>query len=109
MRAYLISMIIRTVSFPLAIWAFVSEWFVVGWVFAAIAVLVPSFAVMIANAVDRRRVTTGESLTSPQRALGAPEQPRADDPDLADGAQQPIVSTVIPGTAVDRRDHPPAP
>lgn len=56
MRTYAVAMSIRTVSFPLAVWAFMSGWIVVGWLLAAAAILLPSFAVMAANTVDERRI-----------------------------------------------------
>lgn len=69
MRAYLIAMGVRTVSFPLAVWALVSGWTVLGWILAAAALLLPSVAVMLANAVDQRR-SVGAPLR-PSRALPA--------------------------------------
>lgn len=74
MRTYLIAMLIRTVSFPLAVWALLSGWVVVGVIFAGAAIFLPQIAVTIANAVDRRTVPDGAPV-SPIRALpeaGAP-------------------------------------
>lgn len=68
MRTYLIAMAIRTVCFPLAVWALVSGWMLVGWTLGIVAVVMPSLAVMLANAVDRRRRPAGE-VQSPVRAL----------------------------------------
>lgn len=67
MRTYLIAMGIRTVCFPLAVWALVSGWILLGWVLGLVAVVMPSLAVMLANAVDQRR-QPGEP-ESPVRAL----------------------------------------
>jgi len=66
-RNYLWTMAFRTVAFPLGIWAIVSGWTVVGWILAVCAVVLPSIAVMFANAVDRRRSTTRP--VSPVRSL----------------------------------------
>ena len=81
-RAYIIAMVIRTISFPLAVWAFLSGWVVVGFVLAAAATFLPQIAVMMANAVDRRTTPAG-TVTSPQRALpraGPPTDARTDHP-----------------------------
>lgn len=75
MRAYLIAMSIRIASFPLSVWAFVSGYFVVGCILATAAILLPSFAVMLANNPDQRRANAGP--ISPVRAL--PPTPRHDD------------------------------
>lgn len=55
MRAYLVAMSIRIISFPLAVWALLSGQVVLGSVLAAAAILIPTFAVMLANNVDHRR------------------------------------------------------
>lgn len=68
MRTYLIAMGFRTVCFPLAVWALVSGWTVVGWTLGVVAVVMPSVAVMLANAVDQRRRPAG-TVQSPVRAL----------------------------------------
>lgn len=60
-------MTIRTVSFPLAVWALLSGWVVAGWLLAGAAAILPTFAVLAANAVDRRRPTS--TPASPVRAL----------------------------------------
>lgn len=67
MRAYLIAMSIRIVSFPLAVWALLSGQIVLGSVLATAAVLIPSFAVMLANNVDHRKGATAPQ--SPVRQL----------------------------------------
>lgn len=74
-RRYVISMLIRTVCFPLAV---VTEGWV-RWMFVAGAVLVPYFAVVIANA-GRERVeappTTGlhaANLALPPAPVRAPD------------------------------------
>ncbi len=68
MRSYLIAMGLRTVSFPLAVVALLNGWTVIGWVLAVLAIVLPSVAVTIANAVDRRRGGPGGPV-SPTRAL----------------------------------------
>lgn len=72
MRAYLIAMSIRIASFPLAVWALVNGQILLGSALAAAAILIPSFAVMLANNVDRRR--GDQTPRSPVRAL--PPGPR---------------------------------
>ncbi len=79
MRSYLIAMAIRTLSFPLAVWALLSGWIVVGVLLALAATFLPQVAVMIANAVDHRTAPAG-SLTSPTLSL-----PPADRPDQESG------------------------
>ncbi|USQ78252.1 DUF3099 domain-containing protein [Ornithinimicrobium faecis] len=69
MRSYAIAMSIRTVSFPLAVWALLSGWTVIGIVLALAATFLPQVAVMTANAVDHRTAPAGH-LTSPTRMLG---------------------------------------
>jgi len=75
MRAYLVAMSVRIVSFPLAVWALMSGQIVIGSVLAAAAILLPSFAVMLANNVDQRHSSNGP--VSPVRML--PPSPRYDD------------------------------
>ncbi len=80
LRSYLIAMAIRTVSFPLAVWALLSGWLVVGLVLAAAATFLPQIAVMIANAVDNRTAPAG-TITSPTRALPPAPQRHPDGAD----------------------------
>jgi hypothetical protein len=61
-------MAIRTVSFPLAVWALLNDWVIVGLVLAAAATFLPQFAVTLANAIDRR-TSGGGSPVSPTHAL----------------------------------------
>ncbi|MGB7425797.1 MAG: DUF3099 domain-containing protein [Ornithinimicrobium sp.] len=75
LRGYLIAMSIRIASFPLAVWALSTGHIIIGSILAAAAVLLPSFAVMLANNVDQRQ--SKSMLTSPVRAL--PPTPRRDD------------------------------
>lgn len=72
LRTYLIAMAFRTVSFPLAVWALLSGWIVVGVFFALAATILPQIAVMLANAVDRR-TAPDDSMLSPIRALPEPD------------------------------------
>lgn len=68
LRSYLIAMAIRTVSFPLAVWALLNDWIIIGLVFAAAATFLPQVAVTLANAIDRR-TTGGGAPLSPTQAL----------------------------------------
>lgn len=81
MRTYLFAMAVRTVSFPLAVWALLSGWTVVGILLALAATVLPQVAVMIANAVDNR-TSPRDGPVSPTRALpqGGPLRP-TDGPD----------------------------
>lgn len=83
MRAYVIAMVIRTLSFPLAVWAFLSDQLVLGWVLMVAAVLIPSVAVGVANAVDHRGEGRRDEPVSPVQGLGpaAPPEPPADPAD----------------------------
>lgn len=92
MWQYLIAMGIRTAAFPVAVWAFLSEHFVLAWIAVFLAVVIPSFAVMLANAVDTRQGPTS-APRSPTRGLGpAPE------PSLSHDRRP--VGEVISGTVV---------
>ncbi|MFX0538690.1 DUF3099 domain-containing protein [Ornithinimicrobium sp. Y1847] len=129
MRTYLIAMGIRTASFPIAIWAFLHDHPIIGWIFVIMAVIIPSFAVMLANAVDHRGESTGP--VSPVQQLGTgrspepapseqttpdqttPEQPNLDQTTPGDsdrsGADRHTgasghASETITGTVVSRRD-----
>lgn len=101
MRSYLIAMGVRTLSFPVAIWAFLNDHLVLGWVFVVLAVLIPSVAVMLANAVDRRGTSSGAAPRSPVQGLGPAAPPEAGGPTAAPSAtgpsptQDPIVGTVV--------------
>lgn len=74
MWQYLIAMGIRTAAFPVAVWAFLSEHFVLAWIAVFLAVVIPSFAVMLANAVDTRQGPTS-APRSPTRGLGPAPEP----------------------------------
>lgn len=98
MRNYLVAMGLRTVSFPIAIWAFVTDHLVIGWIFVTAAVLIPSVAVAVANAVDRRGTSTQPPPPSPVRGL-APADP-------TDATTTSGPSPLIVGTVVTSRDTP---
>lgn len=107
MRSYLLAMGFRTVAFPLAVWAIVSEWYVVGSLLVVAAAVLPSVAVMLANAVDRRASVTGPAPRSPVQGLGAgrgtgDEEPADEVPVTDDG---PIVGTVVSSRPADDPEH----
>lgn len=79
-RAYLISMSIRTGSFVLAgLFGFVLDVPWAAWMFMIAAVVLPYPAVVLAN--NRDRHTTAPTILSPVRAIGAsPETPPDDEP-----------------------------
>lgn len=101
MRNYLVAMGIRTACFPLAVWAFTVEEFVLAWIAALGAIFIPSFAVMLANAVDRRQVAPDDSTVSPVQALGPVATPEAA------GARSTVPGATpypVQGTVVSRQD-----
>lgn len=107
MKQYLWAMGVRTLAFPAAVWAFLSGYTTLGWVLAAFAALIPSFAVMLANAVDRRR-TVGDAPQSPVRGLGAgaSAEPGAAPPEAAPRTPDVVPGTVVPPPASPRHDQP---
>lgn len=70
MKQYLAAMGVRTLSFPVAVLAFASERYVLATVAAVLATIIPSFAVMLANAVDRRQQPGAATPASPVQGLG---------------------------------------
>lgn len=106
MRSYLLAMGFRTISFPLAVWAIVSEWYVVGALLVVAAAVLPSIAVMLANAVDRRASVTGPAPRSPVQGLGAAPGPADEDVAPPDRPEDgPIVGTVVSRRPADEGDH----
>lgn len=111
MRSYLLAMGIRTASFPLAVWAILSEWYLVGSLLVAAAVVLPSVAVMVANAVDRRTTVTGPAPRSPVQGLGPASGTTTDGaspgpPGSAGPADEgPIVGTVVSRRPADDPGH----
>ncbi len=111
MRQYLLAMAVRTACFPLAVWAFATERYVVATVAALGAAIIPSFAVMLANATDRRNLPSEDVVASPVQGLGpgrtaaprpAPEGPHDGGHAAAGG---PVGDdTPIQGTVLSSRD-----
>lgn len=104
MKQYLLAMGVRTLCFPLAIWAFVQERYVVAGILAFLAAVIPSFAVMLANAVDRRQAPATDEVRSPTRSLGPGQGPDA----AAEQAHTPTSERpqVISGTILSRHHGP---
>lgn len=110
MRNYLVAMGIRTACLPLAVWAYFAEQYALAWVAALGATFIPSFAVMLANAVDRRQRPSEATIASPVRGLGPGRQPDGTGtgtgteagPAGRDAARDD--GTPIPGTVVSSRD-----
>ena len=101
MRNYLIAMGVRIVGFPIAVWLLLHGFVVVGALLAAGATVMPSIAVVIANAVDRRGTSTQDAApVSPVQGLGPAAQPA--DP----GGSVPTQDEAIPGTILSSRDTP---
>lgn len=67
LRTYVIAMSLRIAAFPLSVWALLTGHIVIGSLLAVAAVLIPSFAVMLANNVDHRGSV--QAPRSPVRAL----------------------------------------
>lgn len=96
MRAYVIAMVIRTLSFPLAVWAFLSDQLVLGWILMFAAVLIPSVAVGVANAVDHRGEGRRSEPVSPVQGLG----PAATTESTATPTTTPTSGDVVEGQIV---------
>ncbi|MGB5953127.1 MAG: DUF3099 domain-containing protein [Ornithinimicrobium sp.] len=77
MRVYLITMGIRVACFPLSVWALMSGYIIIGSLLAGAAIILPGFAMMLANNKDTRRSTS--TPVSPVRALPQRPSPRPDD------------------------------
>ncbi len=82
MRRYLVSMIIRTACFVLAVVAIVLlHWTVVGWVLVVAAVVLPYVAVVMANATRSLR-STYLGPVAPSNPMSAQLEPPVIDKDL---------------------------
>lgn len=99
MRQYLVAMGIRTAAFPLAVWGFMTERYALAWVAALLAIVIPSFAVMLANAVDHRQHAQSARPRSPVRQLGAATGPPRP-PTGRDGAGEVLQGEVVQGEVV---------
>jgi len=84
MRRYLVSMIIRTVCFLLAVVAIVLfHWTVVGWILVVAAVVLPYVAVVMANATRSLRSTyLGPVAPSNPAPAPAPAPAQLEPPDI---------------------------
>jgi hypothetical protein len=82
MRRYLVSMIIRTVCFVLAVVAIaLLHWTVVGWLLVVAAVVLPYIAVVMANATRSLR-STYLGPVAPSNPTPAQLEPPVIDKDL---------------------------
>ena len=99
MRSYLISMGTRIVAFPIAVWLLLSGWQVIGWTIGIAAIVLPSFAVAIANAADRRQQTVAPPVASPVQPLGASAAEPEPGPSTA------AEPTIIPGSVIRGSAH----
>lgn len=112
MKHYLWAMGVRTACFPLAVWAFATGRYGLAWVAAIGAAVIPSFAVMLANAVDHKQTPAKDGLASPVPGLGPGRQetPAPQGSPATDGggspAQHDPPDTPILGTIVSSRDTP---
>lgn len=102
MRNYLLAMGLRIVGFPVSVWLLLNGFVALGVVLAVFATVVPSIAVVIANAVDRRGTSTQDATpVSPVQGLG----PGPVVPDEAPGPT-PSRAEEIRGTVVSSRETP---
>ncbi|AXH97852.1 DUF3099 domain-containing protein [Ornithinimicrobium avium] len=70
MWEYLAAMGFRLVAFPVSVWMLMNGIVVAGIILAAVAVIVPSVAVVLANNVDRRGTASRpERVTRPEPRL----------------------------------------
>ena len=82
MRRYLVSMVIRTVCFVLAVVAIaLLHWTVVGWLLVVAAVVLPYIAVVMANATRSLR-STYLGPVAPSNPTPAQLEPPVIDKDL---------------------------
>lgn len=104
MRNYLVAMGFRIVGFPVSVWLLLNGFVVLGAALAVAATVVPSIAVVIANAVDRRGTSTGSATpVSPVQGLGPAARPTGPGP----GPEHPpVAGEQIPGTVVASRETP---
>lgn len=100
MKQYLTAMGIRTAAFPVAVWAFMTERYALATVAAVLAIVIPSFAVMIANAVDQRQAPETDRPEAPTRQLGRAPDRDATAPERADAEARVVPGEVVSGTVV---------
>lgn len=112
MRNYLIAMGVRIVGFPVSVWLLLNGYVVVGAALAVVATVVPSIAVVVANAVDHRGASAKDSSpASPVRGLGPGATAAAPGPREPAGPREPGEPATaddgpILGTVVSSRDVP---
>ncbi len=109
MRNYLVAMGFRIVGFPVSVWLLLNGFVVLGAALAVAATVVPSIAVVIANAVDRRGTSTQAATpVSPVQGLGPATGPAATGPGAGPGPEHPpsAAGLQIPGTVVASRETP---
>lgn len=108
MRNYLIAMAVRILGFPVAVWLLLNGYVALGAALAVVATVVPSIAVVVANAVDHRTTTgSGPAPASPVRGLAAAPSPTDGDQGVP-GSPAPDDGPIL-GTVVSSRDLPPTP
>lgn len=104
MRRYLIAMAVRIVGFPVSVWLLVNDYWVPGLLLAVFATVMPSIAVVVANAVDHRGSADTPTAPEPVRLSVEPG------PDPTDSSSTPPSTTAdeapIVGTVVSSRAHP---
>lgn len=102
LRRYLLAMGLRIVVFPLSVWMLLNDMVVVGILLAVLAIVTPTIAVVLANAVDRRGLSgTDDGPVSPVRSLGP--TPGATSPSPADEHEDEQPDTPAPGPVQEIR------
>lgn len=110
MRKYTIAMVVRTISFPLAVWAFLSGWVIVGWILMLAAVVLPAIAVGIANTVDERRIAAAAKPVVPEHVRIEQSDPEeAGRRDDHEAAGEPTTLVLGPEDIVRSPARPPGP
>lgn len=104
MRNYLLAMGFRIVGFPVSVWLLLHGYVILGVALAVFATVVPSIAVVIANAVDRRGTSSQDATpVSPVQALGPVASPVDD---RTPEGPAPARAEEIHGTVVSSRETP---
>jgi hypothetical protein len=105
MRNYLVAMGFRIVGFPVSVWLLLHDFVVLGAALAVCATVMPSIAVVIANAVDRRGTSTQDATpVSPVQGLGPSPHPAEED--APPTGRAPTAGDQIPGTVVASHETP---
>ncbi|GGK74896.1 hypothetical protein GCM10011509_24450 [Ornithinimicrobium pekingense] len=96
MRNYLVAMGLRIAGFPVAVWLLLNGYVALGVVLAVLATVIPSIAVGVANAVDRRGTSTQDATpVSPVQGLGPAPRATEETPAPSEPRGEQIRGTVV--------------